>query len=91
MDQPEDVGPSVQNLQVDIYLVPGLAFDLAGNRLGRGGGYYDMELAKRRPDSLTIGVTLESRIVTSIPAEPHDQPVSHIVTEAGVIGTTPTR
>lgn len=91
MEQPMAEGQIIKSSQIDSFLVPGLAFDAVGNRLGRGRGYYDRELATRRGDSLAIGVTVGARLLDSIPIEEHDQPVTHLATEMGVIEATPTK
>lgn len=91
MEQPIETGPAIDAAHVDVFLVPGLAFDLAGNRLGRGGGFYDRELVKRRADSVAVGVTVAERIVPIVPTEPHDMRVDYIATEEGVKETIPTR
>lgn len=70
--------------ELDAVLVPGLAFDLAGGRLGRGGGHYDRFLLRCRPDCLRIGVCFEGQLVGTVPIDPWDQPVDAVVTEAGV-------
>ncbi len=89
MEQPEAKGPAVANFHIDVFLVPGLGFDASGNRIGRGGGYYDRELAIRRSDSLTIGVTPENRVIEKWVVDDHDQPMTHLATELGVRGTIP--
>lgn len=60
-------------------LVPGLAFDRHGNRLGRGGGHYDRLLAQT-PNALLIAPAFEDQIVDQLPTEKHDVPVDIIVT-----------
>ena len=65
-------------------LVPGIAFDEKGRRLGKGGGYYDKFFAEE-PDHGTIALAYEFQIADEIPAEEHDQPVEHIVTENRII------
>jgi 5-formyltetrahydrofolate cyclo-ligase len=82
--QPVGSGPSIRIPELDVILVPALAFDRSGARLGRGGGYYDRVLATRRPGSHAIGVSTKARVVESIPVEPHDQPVDWLATEDGV-------
>ena len=64
---------------VDLILVPGVAFSLNGQRLGRGGGYYDrlMEGYKGK----TIGVAFNFQITPTIPSESHDIPVNIVITE----------
>ena len=68
-----------------IVVLPGLAYDARGNRLGRGGGSYDRSLADLPATTLTVGVALDCDIIDEVPAEPHDQPVAMIVTPTRVI------
>jgi len=67
----------------DLLLVPGLAFDHAGRRLGRGAGFYDRAI-KDLP-GFRLGVAFAGQIVSRVPAEPHDQEVDGILTENGVV------
>ncbi len=64
-------------------LVPLVGFDVAGYRLGYGGGYYDRTLAVMTPRPLTIGVGQESGRLETIHPQPHDIPMDAIVTDAG--------
>jgi 5-formyltetrahydrofolate cyclo-ligase len=64
--------------RLDLILVPAVAFDLHGRRLGRGKGFYDRLLAVAR--GLTCGVAYDEQIVSDIPVEPHDVPVNCILT-----------
>jgi 5-formyltetrahydrofolate cyclo-ligase len=64
--------------QLDLTLVPGVAFDLRGRRLGRGKGYYDRVLAAMRGQ--TCGVAFDEQIVLQVPVEPHDLDVNWILT-----------
>jgi 5-formyltetrahydrofolate cyclo-ligase len=64
--------------QLDLILVPGVAFDLQGRRLGRGKGYYDRLLAAVRGQ--TCGVAFDEQIVLQVPVEPHDSDVNWILT-----------
>ncbi len=89
MEQPADQGPKVPLHEIDVLLVPGVAFDAAGARLGRGAGYYDRLLAKRRGDTQAVGVTVESRVIDSVPVVAHDQPVDWLATESGVRECSP--
>jgi len=77
-------GSPVRPGELDVVLVPGRAFDRHGLRLGRGGGHYDRLLPARRAGVPAIGVTVEARIVDRLPREPHDVPMTHLATEAGV-------
>ena len=69
-----------------VLLVPLLAFDAAGRRLGYGGGYYDRTLAGLRADGpvTAIGIAYAGQEVASLPAEPFDQPLDAVLTEAGL-------
>jgi len=64
--------------RLDLILVPGVAFDTRGNRLGRGKGYYDQLLAAT--GGIRCGVAFDEQIVTEIPVEPHDIPMHCILT-----------
>jgi 5-formyltetrahydrofolate cyclo-ligase len=61
--------------RADVVLVPAVAADVNGNRLGRGGGSYDRALAKVGGQVPTIGLLYDGELVPSVPAEPHDRPV----------------
>lgn len=67
----------------DLMLVPALAYDRAGRRLGRGGGYYDRFLA--RVDCCTVGLIRAAFLLDALPAEWNDVPVSAVITEDGVL------
>jgi 5-formyltetrahydrofolate cyclo-ligase len=66
-------------------IVPGLAFDRGGHRLGRGAGVYDRFLATLAPHTLRIGVIPDAQLVEALPTEPHDVPMHFVVTEKRVI------
>lgn len=65
----------------DVVLVPALAVDHAGNRLGRGGGSYDRAL--RRARGLTVALLYDGELVGELPSEPHDVRVQAAVTPSG--------
>lgn len=67
--------------EVDLILVPGLAFSPDGHRLGRGGGYYDRLLATLLPETVRLGVCFSFQLLPSIPLEEHDETVSAVVTD----------
>jgi 5-formyltetrahydrofolate cyclo-ligase len=66
---------------LDLILVPGLAFDRNKERLGYGGGFYDRVLAQT--GAIKIGVAFSFQIVHTLPHEPYDQRVDWILTEEG--------
>jgi 5-formyltetrahydrofolate cyclo-ligase len=66
---------------IEWVLVPGVAFDASGGRLGYGGGYYDRLLPLLPPSAPRVAGAFESQIVDAVPAAPHDVRVDCIVTE----------
>lgn len=76
---PEAV-PPVDPAEVDLFVVPGLAFDVSGHRLGQGGGWYDRFLAGRTAGSLVVGVAGDEQVVDAVPVDDHDVPVHVLVT-----------
>jgi 5-formyltetrahydrofolate cyclo-ligase len=68
-----------------VVLVPLLAFDGAGHRLGYGGGYYDRTLAflRRNHSVIAVGLAFSAQEVTHLPREPEDEPLDWVVTETG--------
>ena len=67
---------------MELIVVPAVAYDRRGNRLGRGKGYYDRLLATTKASK--IGVAYEFQVVDDIPAESHDVPVDIVITENGI-------
>jgi 5-formyltetrahydrofolate cyclo-ligase len=70
---------------IDLVIVPGVAFDLEGNRLGYGGGFYDRFLLLIKPEAVTIGLSFELQVVTRLEPSVHDIPVNYVLTEDRVI------
>lgn len=68
----------------DLILVPGLAFDRWGSRLGWGGGFYDRWLDSH-PGVPRLGVGFSCQIVEQLPGEPHDLRVNFVLTEDGLV------
>ena len=67
-----------------VCIVPGMAFDLSGNRTGYGGGFYDRFLAAAKGIT-SVGICYDSLIYESVPTEPHDISVDYIITEKGIM------
>lgn len=82
---PEPTGEPVDVFAADVVLVPALAVDRRGVRLGQGGGYYDRtDLVRRRPRPAVVAVVFESEFVAEpLPAEPHDLRVDAVLTPGG--------
>ncbi len=77
IEEPQDT-PVIPPSDVDLVLVPGVAFDPRGNRMGRGRGFYD-RLFAQMPDVATVGVCLSVQLVESVPTEAHDVPMDYMV------------
>jgi 5-formyltetrahydrofolate cyclo-ligase len=74
--------------QIDFIVVPAMAFDLHGNRLGRGGGYYDRFLSQPGLHAFKCGLAFEEQLLPSVPTHKHDIPVDAVVTDARVLRVT---
>lgn len=70
---------------IDLIIVPGIAFDKRCYRLGFGAGYYDRFLRKLNFEKPTIGLCYDFQIIHSIPTEPHDIPLDFIITEERIL------
>jgi 5-formyltetrahydrofolate cyclo-ligase len=82
--QPAMTAAAAPAAEIEIVLVPGLAFDAGGNRLGFGMGYYDRLLATLEPGVPRVGVTPAALLVPRLPSEEHDVRMTHLATEDGV-------
>ena len=69
-------------LAIDVILIPGIAFDKSGNRVGFGKGCYDMFLPKTK--AIKIGFCYHFQICDKIPADQHDIKMDYIITEMGI-------
>lgn len=81
--QPREDARPVDRREIDVVLVPGLMFARDGGRLGHGKGYYDTLLASLQPRPYLIGVTLDRRVVDTLPMTRHDMWMDGLATEAG--------
>lgn len=73
--QPEDI---------DLVVVPGVAFGRNGERMGNGQGYYDRLLERARPDCTLVGLCYESQLIDNLVVSPHDVFMDKVVTESAV-------
>lgn len=83
-EQPHIEAPVVPDDEIGAVVVPGLAFDRQGHRLGRGAGWYDRFLARLDPGVLRIGVTGDL-VLDRVPVEDHDVAMTHLLTGWGVV------
>jgi 5-formyltetrahydrofolate cyclo-ligase len=91
---PSSYGPSeparrkpVDPTEIDVVVVPGLAFDREGRRMGRGGGYYDSFLPRMRRDAVRIGLGYREQLLARVPEGPVDRRVDMVVTDREVVET----
>ena len=87
--EPSAAAAVVAASELDLVLVPGLAFDAAGGRLGQGGGFYDRWLAAPERRALALGVGFAVQRVARVPVAPHDVLLDGLVTEDGVVWARP--
>lgn len=86
--EPQDWCEQVQPAELDFVLLPGVAFDPGGRRLGYGGGYYDRLMAQltgQTPGVPLVAVAFEAQMVSKVPTGANDLPVPVIVTEERII------
>lgn len=88
MAVPRDRVP-VSSADVAAVMVPGMAFDRTGHRLGRGAGVYDRFLATLPPTALRVGLVPSNRLVDRLPVDPHDVPMHVVATEREVLRLAP--
>ena len=69
--------------EIELIIVPAVAYDRSHNRLGRGKGFYDRLLQSTRATKIGIGYTFQ--LVDEIPVEPHDVPMDFVITQIGII------
>ncbi len=76
--------PLIPAEQLDLVLCPGLGFSPQGERLGKGGGFYDRYLSQI-PSTIRMGICFPDQQLSSIVSEPHDVKMTHLLTTNGVI------
>ncbi|MGH8800626.1 MAG: 5-formyltetrahydrofolate cyclo-ligase, partial [Casimicrobiaceae bacterium] len=79
--EPQAHCTALASAAIDWVLVPGVAFDASGHRLGYGGGYYDRLLPLLRPDAARVAGAFGLQLVARIPIAPHDVPVQAVIVE----------
>ena len=78
-------GGEISVAELDLVVVPGIAFDLRGQRLGYGRGFYDRRLAERSAETVAIGLCFEMQLCDLLPSENHDQVLDYVATETRFI------
>lgn len=82
--EPAHNGKKINPEEISAIIVPGVAFDKGGKRLGRGGGYYD-RFMKKAENAVRIALCREINLIDKVPFEEHDQSVDIIVTEKKIV------
>lgn len=80
LEPPEPWLPASALAEAGLVLVPALAVDRCGVRLGRGQGFYDRSLDGRNPHAALVAVVRDAELVDELPAEPHDVAMTHALT-----------
>ncbi|MBF4695359.1 5-formyltetrahydrofolate cyclo-ligase [Fusibacter ferrireducens] len=78
------IHPQVDLSQINLVLTPGVAFDDKGFRIGYGGGFYDRFFEKLNPEIFKFGIAFSIQQLNAIPLEPHDLPLTALITEKGI-------
>ncbi|MEG1142112.1 MAG: 5-formyltetrahydrofolate cyclo-ligase [Clostridia bacterium] len=81
----KDCYPSIDISDIDIVIVPAVAYDKNRYRLGYGGGYYDRFLNNSKNSAITIGIAFDFQIFDEIPKESHDAQLDYIITETTIL------
>jgi len=79
-----EMSSSVRPETIDVVIVPGIAFDRKGNRIGYGKGYYDRFLCSLSPSQLKIGLCFDFQLFDELPFDSHDVPVDCVITESHI-------
>lgn len=81
--EPAVDAPAARVSDADVVIVPGVAFDMKGRRLGQGGGYYDRLLRKLKRGAVSLGVAFDLQVVDEVPCGPNDAKIDCLATESG--------
>jgi 5-formyltetrahydrofolate cyclo-ligase len=83
--EPDAGSPEARVDELDLVLVPGVAFDETRARLGMGGGFYDRLLPRLAPAAAVIGLAFDQQVVSCVPTEAHDVRLAAVVTPTRVL------
>jgi len=84
--EPEKQAPVIPAEKIDLWLIPGVGFDSEGNRLGRGGGFYDRLL--KNASGIKIGIGYDIQLIKNVPCGEHDQRMDMVITQNKIIMKT---
>lgn len=83
--EPDGSCPQQEPDSIDLFVIPGVAFDLSGHRVGYGRGYYDRALHRYESGGKLIGVCYDFQLVDVIAGEPHDVIMDRVITERRIV------
>jgi len=83
--EPKDISKKVEPSQIDLIIVPGMAFDMGKRRLGRGAGYYDRYMEGILPTTAKCALCFDHQIIENVPVEDHDKCMNIIITPTRTI------
>jgi 5-formyltetrahydrofolate cyclo-ligase len=86
-ESPPGDGEVIEPARIELNLLPCVAVDAQGCRLGQGGGHFDRFLIRAHVEAMNLGLIFACQLVPVLPCEPHDQRLSGFVTERGVVWT----
>lgn len=78
--EPENFNKAIDEKEIDLILMPGVAFDRKGGRVGYGGGFYDRFLDKIKKDAFKIALAYDFQILEEVPMSEHDKKIDGIIT-----------
>lgn len=79
-----ECSPAIDIKDLDVVIVPAVAYDKNCYRLGYGGGFYDRFLENLKKDTITIGIAFDLQVFDKIPKEPHDAQLDYVITESKI-------
>jgi 5-formyltetrahydrofolate cyclo-ligase len=79
--EPDPTAQEASRGDLDVLIVPAIAIDPTGHRIGYGAGFYDRTIVRFAPPAVTIGVAFDFQLVAEVPFTEHDVPLSHVVTD----------
>ena len=82
--EPKLTNEEANPLEIDLVIVPGAGFDMEGNRLGYGGGYYDRFFMRLNPLTPRVALGFECQIIAQVPVDKHDAKMTKLITEKKV-------
>ena len=81
----KELCPRVNIKDIDVVIVPAVAYDINCYRLGYGGGYYDRFLNNLNPHAITIGIAFDFQVFDTVPKEEHDAQLNYVITESRIL------